>query len=119
MFDFLKRLFTRRDPLSATVVVDDHGVSVRFSDGKVEAVAWSELTEVVMVTTDEGPFTEDVFFLLEGMNDTGCCVANGDPASKELLQRLQKLQDFDNGKFIEAMGCAENARFVCWRKKGA
>jgi hypothetical protein len=68
--------------------------------------------------TDEGPFVDDVFFLLLGNDGKGCCVPPGAEGSGPLLDRLQALPGFDNGKVIEAMGSTGNARFVCWRKAG-
>jgi hypothetical protein len=110
MFGFLKR-----KPASA-VEIDAEGVRRALGDGKVERVAWEDLVEVQIVTTDEGPFVDDVFFLLIGANGTGCVVPQEDPQSGALLSRLQELPGFDNGKVIEAMTCTANARFVCWKK---
>lgn len=116
MFEFLKRT---RAPSVPAITIDDVGVRRVLGGGKVEAVAWKDLVEVEIVTTDEGPFVDDVFFLLVGADGSGCCVPQGVPGSEGLLDRLQGLPEFDNGKVIEAMGCAENGRFVCWRKKSA
>jgi hypothetical protein len=110
MFGFLKR------KPALTVQIDVHGVRRTLGGGKVEQVAWRDLVEVQIVTTDGGPFVDDVFYLLVGADNTGCVVAQEDPMSGALLRRLQALPGFDNGKVIEAMGCAENARFVCWKK---
>ena len=112
MFGFLKRKSAPK------VTIDELGVRRERSDGKVEQVAWKDLEEVQIVTTDEGPFVDDVFFLLIGADGTGCVVPQEDPHSGALLNRLQELPGFDNGKVIEAMGCVENARFVCWKKAG-
>src|SRR5687768_8226449 len=111
MFEFLKR-----KPAVPAVTVDDRGVRRVLGKGKVEAVEWKDLVEVEIVTTDEGPWVDDVFFLLVGGDGTGCCVPQGAPGSETLLDRLQALPEFDNGKVIEAMACSENARFVCWKK---
>jgi|SRR6185436_16010459 hypothetical protein len=116
MFEFLKR---KPGPSAPALAIDDVGVRRVLGDGKIEAVAWKDLVEVEIVTTDEGPFVDDVFFLLVGAEGTGCCVPQGAPGSEGLLDRLQGLPEFDNEKVIQAMGCAENARFVCWRKKSA
>ena len=110
MFGFLKR---RQAPATT---IDDRGVRRVLGSGKIEAVEWKDLVEVQIVTTDEGPFVDDVFYLLIGANDTGCVVPQEDPQIGALLERLQALPGFDNGKVIEAMGCSENARFVCWKK---
>jgi len=100
----------------SAVQIDDLGVRRALGGGKIEQVAWKDLVEVQIVTTDEGPFVDYVFYLLIGAGHTGCVVPQEDPTSGALLTRLQALPGFDNGKVIEAMGCAENARFVCWKK---
>src|SRR5687768_13148939 len=112
MFDFLKR---KPSPVPS-LVIDDRGVRRDLGDGTVEEVAWEDLVEVQIVTTDEGPFVDDVFFLLAGSGGKGVCVPQGAPGSEPLLGRLQTLPAFDNDAVIRAMGCSENARFVCWKK---
>jgi hypothetical protein len=114
MFEFLKR---KPEPRIPAVIIDEVGVRRDLGDGEIEDVAWKDLEEVQIVTTDEGPFAEDVFYLLVGPNGTGCCVPQGSSQSAALLRRLQELPDFDNDAVIRAMGCSENGRFVCWKKK--
>src|SRR5262249_33350686 len=77
---------------------------------------WDALEEVSVLTTAEGPFAEDVFFVLAGGGGSGCVVPQGAPESGELLERLQRLPGFDNEAFIRAMSSAEDARFLCWRR---
>jgi len=112
MFEFLKRKAVP-DP---RVFIDDRVVRRELGDGKIEEVAWEDLVEVQIVTTDEGPFVDDVFFLLAGRDGTGVCVPQGAPGSEPLLDRLQHLPNFDNDQVIQAMMCSQNARFVCWKK---
>jgi hypothetical protein len=99
-----------------SIQIDDHGIRRQLADGKVEQVAWDDLQEVVVLTTADGPFAEDVFFVLAGRDGTGCVVPQGAPESGELLERLQRLPGFDNEAFIRAMSSTEDARFVCWRR---
>jgi hypothetical protein len=96
--------------------IDDRGVRRELAGGKVEEVAWDALEEVSVLTTADGPFAEDVFFILAGRDGSGCVVPQGAPESGELLERLQRLPGFDNEAFIRAMSSAEDARFVCWRR---
>jgi hypothetical protein len=98
------------------IVIDGCGVWQELGNGEFEVVAWRDLVEVQIVTTGEGPFAEDVFFLLSGGDGTGCCVPNSDPESAALLKRLGMLPRFDHEKVIEAMGSTGNARFVCWKR---
>ena len=86
-------------------------------DSVEERIRWDELHEVGIVTTDEGPFHEDVFFLLMASDrKSGCVVPQGAEGCKDLLKRLQKLPGFDNEAVIKAMGSTSNAKFVCWKR---
>jgi hypothetical protein len=79
-------------------------------------VAWDDLLEVAILTTADGPFTEDVFFVLVGRGGTGCVVPQGAPEGSQLQERLQRLPGFDNKAVIRAMSSADDATFVCWRR---
>jgi hypothetical protein len=99
-----------------TIRVDDHGVSRDLGNGKVEQVAWDDLLEAAIITTSDGPFVDDVFFVLVGQNGTGCVVPQEAPESPALLERLQRLPGFDNEALIRAMRCTDDAKFICWRR---
>jgi hypothetical protein len=111
----LKGLFSRKSSQEQPIEIDDEGVTRHLSDGKVERVQWDDLVEVEIITTDEGPWLDDMFYVLHG-GGSGCVVPSEHSKSGELLERLQRLPGFDNAKVIEASSCTENARFVCWRK---
>ena len=113
--------FRRRRPQARerVVVTEDEIIRTR-PDGATETVRWEDLTEVGIITTDEGPFVEDVFWILVGADErTGCAVAQGAEGNEELLARLQKLPGFDNEAVIQAMGSTTNARFTCWQRPGS
>ena len=76
----------------------------------------SELNEVAIVTTADGPFVDDVMWVLSGTS-CGCLVPSETEGMQALLGRLQQLPSFNNEAVIEAMGCCSNARFVCWRRE--
>jgi hypothetical protein len=98
--------------------IDDHGVRRKLADGKLEQITWDDLQEVVVLTTGDGPFAEDVFFVLAGQNGTGWVIPQGAPESMQLLERLQRLPGFDNETLIQAMSSTDDATFVCWRRGG-
>src|SRR5688572_9381267 len=52
-----------RKPEYETVQVDDTGV-LRVDGDVKEQVSWQDVTEIKIVTTDKGPYSEDVFFVL-------------------------------------------------------
>lgn len=99
----------------ARVEFDDQAVRCHHPDGVVQSVTWEQLAEVVVVTTDQGPFQDDVFWILHG--PAGDCVVPSEAeGADELVQRLQGLPGMDHGQVIAAMGSAANQRFVCWRR---
>lgn len=102
----------RRD----SVVVDDSGVTRRLADGGVETLAWSDLQEVGVMTSDEGPWAEDVVFVLVGSGKSGVLVPQGAEGSQALVARLLQLPGFDERLFIEAMGSTSNRTFACWKR---
>jgi len=107
----------RLDPESRFVIhMTDSDVSCHRPDGVVETDRWDELQQVQVLTTSDGPFAPDCFWLLIGPGTTGCCIPQGATGDAELLDRLQKLPGFDNPAFIEAMGSTQEAIFTCWQR---
>ena len=103
-------------PKSLCVVqLSDTGVSCAHPEGKIETVEWDDLQRVEVLTTDEGPFAPDVFWILHGSR-SGCVIPQGATGERELLERLQALPGFRNEAVIEAMSSAVNQRFLCWGK---
>ncbi|UGT39457.1 hypothetical protein LTV02_25745 [Nocardia yamanashiensis] len=99
----------------AGVEITDTFVRRTLADGRVEEVAWTELTEVRIITTADGPFAEDVFFVLIGATGKGCVVPHS-AADRAFLARLQALPGFDNEKVVEAMVSVADRQFLVWRR---
>jgi hypothetical protein len=114
--DWLNSLANRRlGRPKAVATFDDQGITCRWPDGSVQGVTWDELRTVEIRTTDEGPFVEDVYLVLNG-GDDGCVIPQEAEGFGELLQRLQGLPGFDNEAGISAMRCTDNAVFPRWRR---
>ena len=101
---------------SSGITVDDDGVRRLLADGTEESVTWADLAEVAIRTTPEGPWKEDVFFLLVRAGGGGCAVPAGDPSADDLMNRLQSMTGFDNDAFVEAMTTTEDGLFVVWQR---
>lgn len=97
------------------VTFDDEGITRTPRDGLVEHVGWDELLRVDIATTNEGPWVDDVFWLLSA-GDHGCAVPSEAEGMGELLLRLQELPRFDNEAVIRAMGCTDNELFPVWSR---
>lgn len=71
------------------------------------------LTQVALMTTADGPVSDDVFFLLSYTDGRTETVPIGD--DDKLLTQLQALPGFDNETFIRAMGGSDGGISVLWR----
>lgn len=112
LFGFLRR----KRPPDRVVVTDDCVRRFR-PDGVEESVRWDDLAEVGIITTSEGPWSEDVFWVLIASDGkSGCAVPQGAEGSDALLEALQKLHGFDNEAVIKAMGSTADAKFTCWKR---
>lgn len=104
--------------MPVTVTTDAEWIRCRHSAEREQAVRWSDLTAVLIETTDQGPFQNDVFWVLIGRAGR-CVVPQEAEGSQALLAQLQTLPGFDSAVVVEAMGSAENKTFVCWKKPAA
>ncbi|MES2507339.1 MAG: hypothetical protein V4599_11585 [Verrucomicrobiota bacterium] len=98
---------------SYVVVLDEQEIVCNRPDGTQERIAWDNLQKVEILTTEDGPFAPDRFWVLHGKH-SGCVIPQGATGDAKLLAQLQTLPGFDNGAVIEAMGSTSNATFVCW-----
>ena len=106
--------FGRRHKQDQAIKIDDDGVRRNLGRGRVEQVRWAELAEIRVVTTDDGPFSEDVFFVLVDRSGAGCVVPQ-ELAQEGFLQRLQEHPGFDNEALVEAMGETGRMDRLLWR----
>jgi hypothetical protein len=100
----------------------DLGVSRRFGPrlGKKreERVLWEEIERVEILTTDEGPYADDFFFLLEGRDGNGVAVSNELAVKHGLVAVLQqRFAGVDSKAIIEASGSTQVRRFLVWQKQ--
>ena len=101
------------------VQVDDTGVIVVATKGRDE-VHWDDVTRAYIITTSDGPWGEDVFFVLEGTEGKGCVVPHDAAVRTKLLEEMQaRFDGIDNRKVVEAMGSTSRATFTIWEKPGA
>ena len=115
LFNFLRR---QKPKTPDRVTFTDDAVTRVRSDGVEETIRWNDVHEVGILTTDEGPLQEDVYFLLIASDrKSGCAVPQSSDGSKQLLERLQQFPGFDNEAVIKAMCSTSDAKFVCWKRK--
>lgn len=124
MWNFIKGLieeFTR--DTSGTVerakwvryLVDDSGFTEVLPDGSESGKKhlWADVLHVGILTTDDGPWFDDVFFVIK--TKTGeLCIPSEDAQAANLLEHFGRLPGFQWEKVVEAMGSTSDASFACW-----
>ncbi len=78
-------------------------------------ISLDELDEIGVETTDQGPFVEDVFWILKS-GRVRLSIGQPHPIFPVLMDRFETLEGFDWKLFCEAMACGENRYFQCWKK---
>ena len=79
-----------------------------------------ELDEIGIETTDQGPFIEDVFWIIK-RGKLRLRIGEPHPIFKILMDRFGSLDGFDWQPFIDAMVCTENnflfagSDYVSWK----
>jgi hypothetical protein len=92
------------------------GVRRSGENGLRESVAWSDLTEVAVLTTARGSFTEDVFIVMRGLGNDGVVIPHTSAVESGVLMELQsRLSGFDDEAFVSALTCTRDDVFVVWR----
>ncbi|HEY3500681.1 MAG TPA: hypothetical protein VGK73_38575 [Polyangiaceae bacterium] len=102
----------RKRPIEPVFGTDSEGVwSV--SGATQRSVRWADLCAIGIITTDQGPYQEDVFWVFVDRNGSECSL----PGSKgsEILERLSGLPGVDYGAVLLAAGSTDNAAFVVWK----
>ncbi len=55
------------------LTIDDVGITRTARDLR-EHIAWVDIARVRIMTTDQGPYLEDVFFVIDSKNGEGCVI---------------------------------------------
>lgn len=114
----LRRRPARKLPAQAgRLTIDEVGITRTAKDLR-EHVAWIDIASVRIMTTDQGPWIEDVFFIIDSRKGDGCVVPHDLAVHGGLLEALQaRLDGMDNGAVIEAMTSIEKRIFTIWEAK--
>jgi len=99
------------------VSFDDEFAWVNWPEKEPQRIRWSSIIGIAVETTDEGPFVEDVWWHLAGI-ETVITYPGEATGAQGILSRLQEFPDFNNERLIEAMTCTENHTFILWDHEG-
>ena len=95
--------------------LDGQTITFKRPFGRSVSVRIDELDEIGIETTDQGPFVEDVFWILQ-RGEMRIRIGDPHPVFKMLMDRFGSLEGFDWRPFAEAMSCSDNRYFLCWRR---
>ena len=96
------------------ISLNNEELAITYKNGKTEKHLFEDLKKVTIIITDEGPFKDDVFWLM--LFKSIIMIPQGCPGEDKLLGILQKLPNFDNNQVIKAMSWSENKSFLVWEK---
>ncbi len=124
MLDWLTKLFRRhREALPqrriaspVNVTHDDKVIAVDSGTGSVATLAWSDLANVTILTTDAGPFQIDLFWILSDRDGRRSLTIPMDANGEHMLLKAMqaRLSGFDNMAVVEAMSSTGNDVFQIW-----
>jgi hypothetical protein len=82
-----------------------------------EHIKVADLTRIVVVTNDTGPWGMDVWWMLiDDETRRAVSYPQGATGEQAMLDWMLALPGFEHSAMIEAMGSTGNAEFVCWRR---
>lgn len=101
----------------ATVEFDDLQVRCDWPEDESTSMRWDEISTVTLVTTDEGPWIEDVYWILEDGNADQIVIPHGASGHEEFLAEMQRrFPGFNDDAVIQAMGTTSNDTFLVWSR---
>lgn len=118
MFQFMQSIF-RWQPKPADhteIILSDESIAMRNTSDGLKTISWDEISRITIVTTDHGPFIEDVFFVIEG-SGSAMIVTHEDATRLNLMDALgSHLTGINYEQAIEAMTCTDNNSFVIFER---
>lgn len=112
------RLTTAAQDGPGVVEVDERQITY-FTPSGGGAVSINDLARVTIVTSDQGPFLEDVHWLLEENGGNTVLIPNSAEGAAQLFDALSPLKGVDFEAAIRAMASTTNDSFVIWAKEPA
>src|SRR5262249_3174983 len=95
--------------------IEGQAICIKRAFRKTLRFSLDELDEIGVETTNQGPFVEDVFWILKHGN-IRIRIGDPHPVFKLLMDRFGKFEGFDWRPFTEAMSCTDNCYFICWKR---
>ena len=99
-----------KPPKNFAVILIDDEIRNETPKGKIERIRVTDVSRVLVITNDSGPWGEDVWFVLEDKSGKSLAFPLGATGYELVLDRLQLLPGFE----LQGMNSTQNAQFECW-----
>ncbi len=108
--------FKEASKLIQKVEIDNEKLTLFWANNKKEIFFLSDLRKVALITTNEGPFQPDIFWLL--MFRIPIMVPSDEliPGSLKITDYILNLPNFNYDKYIAAISSTDNQGFELWEK---
>ncbi|WP_375580333.1 hypothetical protein ABWH96_04660 [Marivirga tractuosa] len=116
----IDKLFKRLEPKKQPedyydIAVTQEYIKVEHPERKTGQINWNDIDEIVVVTTDEGPFLPDFWLVLLG-KDNSCSLPQGAPKYDEVFEIISMYEGFNFDEYIKSVSSVEKARFELWKR---
>lgn len=111
------KVFNRPSEKNTPVLkVGENEMKISYPNGESDDIAISDITKIEIVTTDEGPWNEDLWWVFSSKNkDEPFCAPQMSLGNEKIFNLLESRFSFVDMKAIQkAMGATSNARFEVW-----
>jgi len=98
-----------------TVKVDQDSITSRDYQGKIVEIDIKNIVEIKIITNDSGRGGTDLWWLIKD-KEKSMNVPGGATGEEAMLDRLQKIDGFNNKEVINAMSSVENKEFTLLKK---
>ncbi len=118
MFAKLQNWIAKKSPSLARQILFSFDGHIITADGPIAwtSVRVEDIREIGIETTDTGPVSEDVFWLIN-RDSNSLRIPQNSPVFKKLRDYFHSFEGFNWPSFTEAMSCTERRYFFCWRRE--
>lgn len=97
------------------ITITSEIIKVEHPKLKSQEVLWTEINEIRLINSDEGPWLIDLWLAL--LCEKGSCfIPHGTKGFEEVYDIVSKYEGFDYGNVIKSMSCTDNEQFLLWVK---
>ncbi len=111
---------TKNPPLTNQLPLfsfNELGLSLQTKNNEKQTCLWAEVNKILIITTDEGPFVDDVFWVFQTAK--GGIIVPSETAvdnDKKIMDCAKYFPNFNWEIALKSVTSAKNAEFVVWEQ---